>query len=71
MKTIALNRNLFWVHLIRNGHSVWLYIMNIFPLASVWYDEGEWHYAIPIHSKEGAEEYQIDAFARVEKSLAD
>lgn len=64
-------RDLFWFRL--DGHLMtWIYMLGSDPLASVWWaeDSGEWFYSIPIHNKSGREEYQIDAMACVEESLA-
>lgn len=64
-------RDLFWFKL--EGHlATWVYMLNSYPLASVWWveDSHEWFYSIPIHKKAGKEKYQIDAMACVEESLA-
>lgn len=64
-------RELFWFKLV-GRLAIWIYMLNEDPLASVWRVEGsqEWFYSIPIHNKTGREEYQTDAMACVEESLA-
>lgn len=64
-------RELFWFKLV-GCLAIWIYMLNEYPLASVWWveDSQEWFYSIPIHNKAGREEYQTDAMACVEESLA-
>lgn len=63
-------RDLFWFRL-QDVQLIWVYMLDKNALASVWWDEDRWRYSIPIHNRQGSEEYQIDAWKAVEGALAD
>jgi hypothetical protein len=62
-------RDLFWFRL-QDIQFVWIYMIGKNALGTVWWGKDKWHYSIPIHSKQGTEKYQIDAWAAVENAIA-